>query len=151
VELRVNGKLVGSLQWRNIGRMPTRRKFGEWCWYEYEFWKTDEAGETTSSSGTVSHDRETGLVALVSTALMDATGQHQTFSPWAKEKPKERSPDDLLTEKEVASHLGVKPNTLASWRVTGLQPLPYTKVGNRVRYRWGDVLAYLEGNRREHT
>ena len=43
--------------------------------------------------------------------------------------------DDLLTEAQAASLLGVRPNTLAVWRTTKRYPLEFVKIGRLVRYR----------------
>jgi predicted DNA-binding transcriptional regulator AlpA len=50
----------------------------------------------------------------------------------------------LMTEREAAAALGVKPQTLNLWRTTKRYPLPYTKVGRAVRYRASDLLAFLD-------
>ena len=49
-----------------------------------------------------------------------------------------------LTPKEVAEILRVRVVTLAVWRCTKRYPLPYTKVGNAVRYRADDVQKFLQ-------
>jgi excisionase family DNA binding protein len=51
---------------------------------------------------------------------------------------------DLLTPDQVASTLGLSHRTLAAWRSSRRNPLPYVKVGSRVRYRPKDVSAWLE-------
>jgi predicted DNA-binding transcriptional regulator AlpA len=53
------------------------------------------------------------------------------------------SSEKLLTPKELAERLGVKVNTLAGWRVGREGPI-YIKVGRLVRYRAGDIEAYLQ-------
>lgn len=50
----------------------------------------------------------------------------------------------LLTPAEVAEMLGIKVETLASWRCRGSQELEYIRVGRCVRYRAEAVEAYLE-------
>lgn len=50
----------------------------------------------------------------------------------------------LLTERQVAELLGVRPHTLAVWRSTRKVPLLYVKVGKAVRYRRRDVEAFLQ-------
>ncbi|HEP8653310.1 TPA: helix-turn-helix domain-containing protein [Pseudomonas aeruginosa] len=57
------------------------------------------------------------------------------------------SPSDLLTPDQVAATLGLSHRTLAAWRCTRRNPLPYVKVGTRVRYRQQDVAAWLESRR----
>lgn len=49
----------------------------------------------------------------------------------------------LLMPRETASFLKVNENTLANWRATGRQNLPFIKIGGRVRYRVGDVLEWI--------
>lgn len=51
---------------------------------------------------------------------------------------------DLFTPEQVAAALGVSHRTLAAWRSTRRNPLPYVKVGRLVRYRRQDVTAWLE-------
>jgi predicted DNA-binding transcriptional regulator AlpA len=49
----------------------------------------------------------------------------------------------LATLAEVAAFLQVPPKTLHRWRSVGEGP-PALKVGRHLRYRWGDVEAWLE-------
>ncbi len=49
----------------------------------------------------------------------------------------------LLTRKEAAAHLGLRPQTLAAWAVTGKYNLPFIKVGRSVRYRLTDLKRWL--------
>lgn len=50
----------------------------------------------------------------------------------------------LLTPHEVAEYLGVTPETLNTWRATKRYPLHYVKIGRNVRYKWEDVLSFIE-------
>jgi excisionase family DNA binding protein len=43
--------------------------------------------------------------------------------------------DDLLTNAEAAEYLDVSGGTLEVWRCTRRYPIPYIKVGRKVRYR----------------
>lgn len=52
--------------------------------------------------------------------------------------------NDLLDEKQAASILKVQPGTLSVWRSTGRYSIPFVKVGRSVRYRAGDLNAWLE-------
>ncbi|WP_340051148.1 helix-turn-helix domain-containing protein [Pseudomonas proteolytica] len=52
--------------------------------------------------------------------------------------------DDLLTTDQVATALGLSSRTLAAWRSSRSNSLPYVKTGSRVRYRRQDVAAWLE-------
>ena len=54
------------------------------------------------------------------------------------------SPSDLLTPDQVAAALGLSHRTLAAWRSSRRSPLPWVKVGSRVRYRRQDVAVWLE-------
>ncbi|MCB1506867.1 MAG: helix-turn-helix domain-containing protein [Hyphomicrobiaceae bacterium] len=56
---------------------------------------------------------------------------------------------DLLDERAAAAVLDVAPGTLSVWRSTGRYNLPFLKVGRKVRYRRGDLLAWLEARTRE--
>jgi excisionase family DNA binding protein len=49
----------------------------------------------------------------------------------------------LLSREEAAAHLGLAPQTLAAWAVTGRYGLPMVKVGRSVRYRLADLEAWL--------
>lgn len=50
----------------------------------------------------------------------------------------------LMTEKELAEFLGLKPRTLQSWRLVGCGP-KFIKLSNRIiRYRAGDVQEWMD-------
>lgn len=49
----------------------------------------------------------------------------------------------LLTRREAAELLGVKPQTLATWHVTGRYNLPVVKVGRAARYRLADLEKWI--------
>jgi excisionase family DNA binding protein len=50
----------------------------------------------------------------------------------------------LLTRKEAAEYLLVKPQTLAIWATTGRYNLPMIKVGRLARYRRADLDKFLD-------
>lgn len=54
------------------------------------------------------------------------------------------APDCLLDTGKTAALLDAAPKTLIHWRCTGSGDLPYIKVGRLVRYRYSDVMAWLE-------
>ena len=57
------------------------------------------------------------------------------------------SPDDrLISPSMLADELDIKKGTLAVWRTTKRYQLPYFKVGRLVKYRVGDVRAFLRNN-----
>lgn len=49
----------------------------------------------------------------------------------------------LWSAEQVADVLGVSKQTLAVWRCERRYPLPYVKVGSRVRYRPADVHQFM--------
>ena len=60
-----------------------------------------------------------------------------------------RTPDAMLTTSEAAELLGLRPHTLHDWRCRGIGP-PYHRLGARaVRYRAGDLRAWVEAQRVE--
>lgn len=63
------------------------------------------------------------------------------------EMPDLSNPDALLTEREAAVVLGVKPKTLANWRGQGKGPA-YVKLGRPVRYRAGTLTEWLQAHTR---
>lgn len=52
--------------------------------------------------------------------------------------------DKYLTDLETAQLLGVRPQTLAVWRMNGRHNLPFVKVGRCVRYRLADINEWLQ-------
>jgi excisionase family DNA binding protein len=51
--------------------------------------------------------------------------------------------DDVVTIDEVALRLHVPKTTLYGWRYKGTGPRSH-RVGRHVRYRWSDVLDWLD-------
>jgi predicted DNA-binding transcriptional regulator AlpA len=59
--------------------------------------------------------------------------------------------DAILNQAVIAEWLGVTTKALEAWRYRGGGP-PFIRVGGKlVRYRRGDVLAWLESRRRSST
>lgn len=54
--------------------------------------------------------------------------------------------DRLLTRREAATLLGLKPQTLAKWGMTG-EHLPIVKIGRTARYKLSDVERLINGGR----
>jgi excisionase family DNA binding protein len=52
------------------------------------------------------------------------------------------SHEPLMTEKEMAAYLRIKPRQLFNWRVDGL--VPYIRIGRAIRYRRTTIDAALE-------
>jgi addiction module HigA family antidote len=50
----------------------------------------------------------------------------------------------LLSRKEAAAFLRLKPNTLTIWAMTGKYRLPYIKLGKTVRYRMSDLKEFSD-------
>lgn len=53
------------------------------------------------------------------------------------------APDRLVDEATAASILGLKRQTLATWRITGRYGLPFSKMGRAVRYRLSDLEKFI--------
>ena len=51
---------------------------------------------------------------------------------------------NLLAPKQAAEYLGISEGTLAVWRTNKTYPIPYIKVGNRIRYRQEDLEKWLD-------
>ena len=56
----------------------------------------------------------------------------------------------LLTTSDLALRLGLRPETITTWRHQGHGPR-YVKLGRRVLYRAEDVVAWIEANVRTST
>jgi excisionase family DNA binding protein len=54
----------------------------------------------------------------------------------------------LITRKEAAEILGLKPNTLAVW-ATEKRNLPYYKIGSSVKYKLSDIEQFIFKNKNE--
>ncbi len=50
----------------------------------------------------------------------------------------------LLTPKETAKYLGVREQTLATWRCSARYGLPFIRIGRSVKYRLSDVENWLK-------
>lgn len=55
----------------------------------------------------------------------------------------------MLTEREVASLLGVSHRTVQDWRRRGVGP-PFWKMGRSVRYATSDLQQWLETQQKEN-
>jgi predicted DNA-binding transcriptional regulator AlpA len=56
-----------------------------------------------------------------------------------------QSSESMLTEKQTAHLLQVKPQTLATWRTKGIGP-NYIKLGSSIRYKRQSLLEYIANN-----
>lgn len=52
--------------------------------------------------------------------------------------------NSLLSRKEAASFLGCAEITLAQWKSTNRYSLPVVKVGGLAKYRYGDLVEFVE-------
>ena len=59
--------------------------------------------------------------------------------------------DPVYTTKELAEYLGLKPQTLASWRCKGGKGPSFIKSHRKILYRYSDVEEFLEENKFENT
>jgi len=61
-------------------------------------------------------------------------------------------PNKMLSTADAADLLGLQPCTLSAWREDGSQPgLAFFKLGKAVRYRYGDLIAFVETRRASST
>jgi predicted DNA-binding transcriptional regulator AlpA len=60
------------------------------------------------------------------------------------------NPSKLLSVKELAEALNISTVSLNKWRSKGGGP-PYFNIGTSIRYRWGEVLKWLEERKRTRT
>ncbi len=51
--------------------------------------------------------------------------------------------ENLLSPKETAERLGIKTQTLASWRCLARYNLPFIRIGRTVRYKSEDIQAFI--------
>jgi len=58
----------------------------------------------------------------------------------------DHSGDRLVNDEEASEHLRLAPGTLRQWRYRGRGPA-FVRVGGKVRYRRGDLDAWVERNR----
>ncbi len=59
----------------------------------------------------------------------------------------EYQPNDMLTKVQLAAALNVSSRTIDRWIETGEAP-PYVRLPrNRLRWKWADVLVWLEARR----
>ncbi len=76
---------------------------------------------------------------------------HQTNAP-CDQINLDALPDSLLLdETQAANALGISPGTLSVWRSVGRYSLKFSKIGRLVRYRVGDLRAFIDSRTRTHT
>ena len=51
---------------------------------------------------------------------------------------------DVITVDELSRRLDIPKGTLYNWRYRGIGPRGH-RVGKHLRYRWSDVLAWIDG------
>ncbi len=56
------------------------------------------------------------------------------------------NPDKLLTSKAAADFLGYSPHSLQYWRCYGGGPPFQRHRGRSIRYRYGDLLAWIDSH-----
>jgi predicted DNA-binding transcriptional regulator AlpA len=81
---------------------------------------------------------------------MDFKSDHSAL-PAKRAETSNHHRDDLLTDKELLSPTGLGASFWRSRRLKGDGPV-YIKISSRaVRYRWGDVLDWIETLKRSST
>ena len=53
------------------------------------------------------------------------------------------TPDTLIEPPAAAEMLCVEVQTLEAWRCHRRYPLPYVRIGRSIRYRVGDIAAFI--------
>jgi len=51
---------------------------------------------------------------------------------------------EMMTDPEVTALIRVAPGTLANWRSTKAQQIPFVRIGSHIRYRRTDVDRWIE-------
>ena len=54
---------------------------------------------------------------------------------------------NLVNTDQAAAYLDLKPQTLATWRMTGRYSLPFIRCGGKIKYRVADLDAWLDSRR----
>ena len=49
-----------------------------------------------------------------------------------------------LSQTQAAEYLGLKESTLAAWRCTHKQKIPYVKIGRKIAYLKSDLDAFID-------
>lgn len=52
----------------------------------------------------------------------------------------------LVDTKQAAQILCVSPHTLDVWRATNRYPLPFVRIGRKIRYSMSDLFAFIGKN-----
>lgn len=60
------------------------------------------------------------------------------------------NPEQLMTEKDVASLICITPRALQNWRLRGGGP-EYVKIGRSVRYQRSDVMQFIDERKKRHS
>jgi predicted DNA-binding transcriptional regulator AlpA len=64
-------------------------------------------------------------------------------------RPDEYEPSDMLNKVQLAAALSVSTRTIDRWIATGEAPTYVVLPSNRLRWRWSDVMRWLEARRVE--
>jgi hypothetical protein len=54
---------------------------------------------------------------------------------------------ELLNNREAAEFLRISPGTLEVWRCLDRYKIPYVRIGTRIYYEMGDLLAWLSSRK----
>ncbi len=100
--------------------------------------KLQESGELTEQDVLEAFEHAKAVSARIDAAAREL----QSLTSRIRELTKEMGKDDLLTSKEVAPLVGVQHHkTVEAWVRT--RGLPCVHLGRNLRFRRGDVLAWL--------
>lgn len=54
--------------------------------------------------------------------------------------------NEMLTTKQVAEMLKIKPSTIFAWKCLGKMKIPYYSFGKSLRFKRKDVIEYINKN-----
>lgn len=76
-------------------------------------------------------------------ATADRALRHSQFTNQTQRVIDLRDPADIISIDELARRLDIPKSTLYQWRYKGTGPRSH-RLGRHVRYRWSEVLAWLD-------
>ena len=94
------------------------------------------------------HERITGLYAQAARCIeQQANAPTQAApSPMTAEPAslrRDTAPPERMNRERAAQYIGVKPNTLATWAMTGRNGVPFTHVGRKAMYSRTDLDRWI--------
>lgn len=117
-------------------------------WTANEIYRREKLTSVYLRLGQHLNDRHRLAFGLGSPSAADATPASEAPS---SAPTRTYVPNDLLTALEAGKVLGLSSKTLANQRSSGLGPPFIRNAPGRVRYRYGDLINFIEAARRSST